>query len=82
MRREKTADRGGGKETVSTMEEYTSATGSMGSPDPGGVAVGSEPSAGPNLAAAEADIQTAVAAPSRVQTTPAVQKMGKLVVRK
>ena len=56
---------------MSTMEEQTSATGSMGSAGPGGVAVGSETSAEPSLAAAEADTQ-AVAAPSRVQRAPAL----------
>ena len=64
---------------MSTMEEDTSATGSMGSADPGGVAVGSEPSAEPSLAAADADIQSVVA-PSRVQRAPALEKMGNSVV--
>ena len=40
---------------LSTMVKDTSATGSMGSQDPGGVTVRSEPSAEPSLAAAEAD---------------------------
>ena len=65
---------------MSTMKGNTSATGSMGSVDPGGVAIGSEPSAEPSPAAADADIQ-AVAAPSRVQRAPALAKMRKSVVR-
>ena len=55
------------------MEEYTSATGSMGSADPGGVAVGPEPSAELSLAAAGADVQ-AVAASSRVRGRPILRK--------
>ena len=47
------ADGGGGRETVSTMEEDTSASGSMGSADPGGIAAGSEPLAKPSLGTAE-----------------------------
>lgn len=67
IRIERTAAREqGGRKTVTTIEDYTSATGSMVSADPGGVVVGSEPSAEPNLAAAEADTQV-VAEHSREQ---------------
>lgn len=62
------------------MEEYTTATDSMGSADPGGGAVGSKPSAEPSLAAAEADMQ-GVAAPSRVKRAPVLETVGKSVIR-
>ena len=65
-KRENSSERGGGRETVSTMEEDTSATinnSSMGFANPGGVA---EPSAEPSPAAAELGVE-AVPAPTRAQ---------------
>ena len=56
----------GEEERLSTMEEDTSATSSMGSADPGSVAAGSDLSAKPSPAGAEPDVK-AVEAPTRAQ---------------